>query len=131
MLGRREPQTYGTTTLAELDARLHDDARELGVEVRCMQFSAEHEIVDALHAAGDDAAGVALNAGAFTHYSYAVRDAVAAIDVPVIEVHLSNIFAREPFRAHSVIAPVCRGSICGLGGQSYRLALRALVALAR
>ncbi|MGQ9498688.1 MAG: type II 3-dehydroquinate dehydratase [Desulfotomaculales bacterium] len=131
LLGTREPDVYGTVTLDEINARLHDLARELGVEVECFQSNEEGELINILHAAARRAAGVVFNPGAFTHYSLALRDAVAAIGIPTVEVHLSNIHAREPFRRRSVIAAAAAGQISGLGIESYLLGLRAVVALAR
>jgi 3-dehydroquinate dehydratase II len=126
LLGLREPQIYGSLTLEEIDQRLLELGRKLGLEVRTWQSNHEGELIDALHEARGWASGVILNAGGYTHTSVALRDAVSAIGLPVIEVHLSNIFAREGFRHTSLIAPVCAGSISGLGVQSYLLALRAL-----
>jgi len=126
LLGTREPDTYGTQTLAELDAQVAAQALALGMEVRCVQHNSEGAIVEELHAARGRADGIVLNAGAFTHYGYALRDAIAAVGIPTIEVHLTNTLAREPFRATSVIGPVCRGTIAGFGVTSYLLALRAL-----
>lgn len=131
LLGRREPEVYGGTTLEEINTRLAALARELGVEVVCHQSNYEGQLVDWLHRAAEEAAAVVLNPGALTHYGYSLRDAVAALPVPVIEVHLSNIYAREPFRRRSVIAPVAAGQISGLGVHSYLLGLRAAVSLAR
>ena len=130
LLGEREPHIYGTLTLADIDARIQTLAQELGLEVRTMQHNSEGAIIDALHAARKDADAVLLNPGAYTHYSYAIADAIAAIPVPVIEVHLSNVHAREAFRRNSVVAPVCAGSIGGFGVDSYLLALRAAAQLA-
>jgi len=129
LLGRREPDVYGTLTLAEIDALVRDEARGLGVTVETAQFNVEGAIVEALHRALGRADGIVINPGAYTHYSYAIRDALAAIAIPAVEVHLSNVAAREPFRSHSVIAPVCVGSVAGFGAISYCLALRALAAL--
>lgn len=127
LLGVREPGVYGSLTLEEIDARLRDLAGELGVQVRCVQSNHEGALIDALHDARAWAAGVVFNPGGYTHTSVALRDAVSAIGIPVVEVHLSNVHAREEFRRHSLIAPVCAGSIAGLGWRSYALALRALV----
>ena len=126
LLGQREPGVYGSLTLAEIDRRLVALGKELDLEVRTSQSNSEGGLVDALHDARHWAAGVVFNAGGYTHTSVALRDAVAAIDLPVVEVHLSNIFAREEFRQRSLIAPVCRGSIMGFGWISYKLALQAL-----
>lgn len=126
LLGTREPQVYGALTLAEINARLHALAQELGVSIRCFQSNHEGELIEALHGARAWADGVVFNPGAFTHTSIALRDAIAAIGIPVVEVHLSNVYAREEFRHRSLIAPVCLGSIAGFGWQSYALALRAL-----
>lgn len=131
LLGTREPQVYGTFTLEEINASLEKLAAELGVEVVFFQSNHEGELVDRLHQAVGREDAVVFNPGAYTHYSLALRDAVAAVGLPVIEVHLSNIYAREEFRRHSVIAPVAAGQISGLGPLGYRLALRAAVELAQ
>jgi 3-dehydroquinate dehydratase-2 len=125
LLGTREPDVYGTLTLADLDERLTQWGRDNGWHVLTFQSNGEGDIVDRLHQARDEVAFQVINAGAYTHTSIAIRDAIAATGVPTIEVHLSNVFAREEFRHHSVIAPVCRGSISGLGWHSYWAALAA------
>ena len=127
MLGEREPGVYGSLTLAEIEQRLVHAGQELGVELRFFQSNSEGALVDALQEARRWAGGVIFNPGAFTHYSYALRDVIAAIPTPVIEVHISNIYAREEFRHKSVLSPVCKGKITGFGWRSYLLALHALV----
>ena len=132
MLGTREPGVYGKVTLAEVDRMIREHARRRGGSVECRQSNLEGQLVDWLQAAqreGFD--GVVFNPGAFTHYSIALRDAVAAIKLPVVEVHLSNVHGREEFRRHSVIAAVARGQIAGFGPQSYLLGFDALTAPAR
>jgi 3-dehydroquinate dehydratase-2 len=129
LLGTREPGVYGNLTLVEIDERIQAYAAGAGFRVTTEQHNDEGAIIDALTNASD-AVAVVLNPGAYTHYSYAIRDAVAAVGVPTIEVHLSNVDAREPFREKSVIAPVCRGSICGFGASSYLLAIEAARLLA-
>lgn len=126
LLGEREPGVYGELSLAQIETRLHNLAAELGLELRAAQSNHEGALIDALHDARTWAAGVVFNAGAYTHTSVALRDAISAIRIPVIEVHLSNTQAREEFRHTSLIAPVCRGSIAGFGWYSYALALYAL-----
>jgi 3-dehydroquinate dehydratase II len=126
LLGKREPEIYGTLTLEEIDKRLADLGILLGVSVRTYQSNVEGLLIDSLHEARDWAGGVVFNPGGYTHTSVALRDAVSALGVPVVEVHLSNIFAREDFRRSSLIAPACVGSICGFGWRSYSLALRFL-----
>jgi len=131
LLGRREPEVYGSATLADIEARLSALALELGCEVVFAQSNHEGVLIEALHAAMDDTDAVVFNPGAYTHTSYALRDAVASIGLPVVEVHLSNVAARESFRRESVIAPACVGQIAGLGVESYLLGLRAAFDLAR
>ena len=131
LLGRREPQVYGSATLPEIDRRIREHARLRGVRVECRQSNLEGQLIDWLQAAeGEGFEGVVFNPGAFTHYSIALRDAVAAIGLPVVEVHLSNIHARESWRHQSVIAGVARGQVLGFGPVSYVLGLDALVAVA-
>ncbi len=126
LLGTREPQIYGAMTLAEIDARLKAEGEQLGIEVRCLQSNHEGALIDALHDARSWASGVIINPGGYTHTSVALRDAIAAIGLPVVEVHLSNTEAREEFRHRSLIAPVCKGTIRGFGWRSYLLGLHAL-----
>jgi 3-dehydroquinate dehydratase-2 len=131
LLGTRETTVYGRTSLAEVDRLIRDHARALRIEVDCRQSNHEGQLVDWLQgAARERFFGVVFNPGAFTHYSIALRDAVAAIDLPVVEVHLSNVHGREEFRRHSVIAAVAKGQIAGFGPRSYLLGLDALVGLA-
>lgn len=125
LLGKREPEIYGSTTLADINEAITAKAKELGFTVTCFQSNHEGILVDTLQQAWDEYDFVIFNPGAFTHYSIALRDAVAAIPAPVIEVHLSNIHSREPFRSNSVIAPVAKGQICGLGWTGYLAALEA------
>ena len=126
LLGIREPGVYGTDSLENIETEMKREASKLGIELDCFQSNHEGDLIDALHNAMTTSNGVILNAGALTHYSYALRDAISAIKIPVIEVHMSNIHAREEFRHTSVIAPVCAGSIAGFGKNSYFLALKAL-----
>jgi 3-dehydroquinate dehydratase II len=126
LLGERETDLYGTQTLASLNEAIAAGAKSLGIDVRCEQHNSEGAIIDALHAARGTVDGVVINPGAYAHYSYAIADAIAAIAIPVIEVHLSNVAAREPFRRKSVTAAACRGVVSGLGATGYILALRAL-----
>ncbi|WP_246944574.1 type II 3-dehydroquinate dehydratase [Bacillus pinisoli] len=125
-LGIREPGTYGNVTLRELEQKLDLLAKENQLELICFQSNHEGEIIDQIHDADTNIDGIIINPGAFTHYSYAIRDAIASISKPVIEVHISNIHAREEFRHHSVIAPVTSGQIVGFGMLGYELALMAL-----
>jgi 3-dehydroquinate dehydratase-2 len=132
LLGTREPGVYGRVSLAQLDRTIRDFGRKRGLAVECRQSNHEGQLIDWLQgAAAEGFAGVVFNPGAFTHYSIALRDAVAGISLPVVEVHLSNVHGREEFRRHSVIAPVARGQISGFGPQSYLLGLEALAARAR
>nr|WP_275422387.1 type II 3-dehydroquinate dehydratase [Paenibacillus mucilaginosus] len=127
MLGVREPGVYGTLTLEAIEQRLAGLAAELGVEIECAQSNHEGVLIDRIHAAFGTKDGILINPGAFTHYSYALRDAVASVGLPTVEVHISNIHRREAFRHVSVIAPVAVGQIAGFGADSYELGLRALV----
>jgi 3-dehydroquinate dehydratase-2 len=128
MFGQRDPAQYGTITLSEIDTRLKALGQELGVEVECFQTNFEGAMCERIHQAHRDAVdAVLINAGAWTHYSYGIRDALAILKAPIFEVHMSNIHAREEFRHHSVIAGIARGQICGLGVDSYLLALRGAV----
>ncbi len=126
LLGQREPDVYGTLTLSEIDRALQDRAAKYGLDLRIVQSNHEGVLIDEIHAAREWAKGVLINAGAYTHTSYALRDAIAAVSVPVVEVHLSNIYARETFRRTNVLAPVCKGQISGFGLDSYLLGLEAL-----
>jgi 3-dehydroquinate dehydratase II len=125
LLGEREPNIYGSKTLADIDAQIAELARELHVDVRCVQHNSEGAIIDELHSARLNCDAVLINPGAYTHYSHAIADAIKAISIPVIEVHLSNVHSREAFRRTNVIAPVCVGSVGGFGAESYLLGLRA------
>ena len=129
LLGTREPDVYGSATLKDIDAAIRSLAGELGCEVRSSQHSGEGEIIDAVHAAAGAGHAIIINPGAYAHYSYAIRDALAAADVPKVEVHLTNIYAREEFRRTSVIAPAVHGVVAGFGAESYLLALRAVAAM--
>ena len=129
LLGQRETGVYGRLTLVEIDAAIAQHAHARGVKVECRQSNHEGVLVDAIHAAaGQGFAAIVINPGAFTHYSYALREAIASVVLPVVEVHLSNLYARESFRHRSVTAPVCRGQISGFGSQSYLLGLDAALA---
>jgi 3-dehydroquinate dehydratase II len=131
MLGRREPEVYGTLTLDEIDSRMKQIAAESDAELRIVQSNSEGSLIDAIQEAADWADGIVINPGAYTHYSHAIRDALAAVHLPVIEVHLSNIYAREGFRNHSVISPVAMGCIAGLGWRSYGCAIQSLIGILR
>lgn len=130
LLGTREPEVYGSMTLEDINNTLIELGNELGVEVQCSQSNHEGALIDALHEARTWANGVVFNPGGYTHTSVALRDAISAIGIPVIEVHLSNVYAREEFRHTSLISAVCKGKILGLGWRSYTLGLRALVEIA-
>lgn len=126
MLGKREPEIYGHDTLESINAQLSEFCKELGVEPEFYQSNCEGEIIDIIHSARDNADGIVLNAGAYTHYSIAIRDAISAAETPCIEVHMSNVHNREEFRRTSMISAVCKGVICGFGIDSYRFAIMAL-----
>ena len=126
LLGTREPDVYGNDTLADIDSQLTTLAEELKITIRIKQSNSEEVLIESLHSSREWANGVLFNPGAFTHTSVALRDAIAAIDIPVVEIHLSNIHARESFRRDSLLAPVCLGSISGFGTTSYMLGLQAL-----
>jgi 3-dehydroquinate dehydratase-2 len=128
MFGKRDAATYGTATLAEIDAKLAALAAELGAQVECFQTNFEGAMAERIHAAHTDGTqAVVINAGAWTHYSWGLRDALAILKCPIVEVHMSNIHAREEFRHHSVIASIAKGQIAGFGVDSYLLGLRAAV----
>ena len=132
MFGQRDAAQYGTATLAEIDASVQALGRELGAAVECFQTNHEGQMVERIHQAlRDQTDALVINAGAWTHYSYGLRDALAMLSAPIVEVHMSNIHAREEFRHHSVLAPVIKGQICGFGLESYRLGLRAAVSAAQ
>lgn len=128
LLGTREPEIYGTTTLADIESRLRAVARELGVDLSFAQTNHEGALIDAIQGLRGTADGVIINAGAYSHTSLAIRDALSAVAIPYVEVHLSNIFAREPERRHSALAPGATAVLCGFGAYGYELALRGLVA---
>ncbi len=129
LLGTREPALYGTTTLADIEARLRAVGAELGVDVFCAQHNGEGELIAEIQGLRGRADGALINAGAYSHSSLAMRDAFAAVGVPFVEVHLTNIHAREPERRHSMLAPGARAVICGFGADGYEWGLRGLVAL--
>ena len=132
MFGKRDPKQYGTTTLAEIDAQLVTLGRELGVAVECFQTNFEGAMAERIHQAYfDQVEGVLINAGAWTHYSYGIRDALAILKCPIVEVHMPNIHAREAFRHHSVIAEIAKGQIAGFGVDSYLQGLRLAVNLVK
>jgi 3-dehydroquinate dehydratase-2 len=128
LLGTREPEIYGTTTLADIEAMCAARAESHGLAAQCFQSNDEGELVSIIQAARTDAAGLIINAGAYSHTSVAILDALQAVTAPIMEVHLSNIFAREEFRHHSYISGIAAGVICGLGAQGYEMAINALAA---
>jgi 3-dehydroquinate dehydratase-2 len=129
LLGTREPAIYGTTTLADIQHRLTAVGRELSVDVDFAQHNGEGDLIDAIHRMRGTTAGALVNAGAYSHTSLAIRDAFAAVSVPFVEIHLTNVFAREPERRTSMLAPGAKGVLCGFGAYGYELALRGLVSL--
>ena len=132
LLGRREPEVYGRVTLADLETACMESGRELGVDVVCRQSNHEGQLIDWLHGAAEEGAtGIVLNPGGYTHTSVALRDAIAGIDVPVVEVHLSNVYARERFRRRSLTAGAALGTIAGFGDDGYRLAIQQLAGRSR
>lgn len=130
LLGTREPEIYGFETLSDIEAMCEDEARNLGIVIEFRQSNSEGELIDWIHEAKTKANGIIINAGAYTHTSIAIMDALLAVKLPVIEVHFSNLFKRENFRHHSYISSVANGLICGLGGIGYSLALRAIEQIA-
>ncbi|MFK7835748.1 MAG: type II 3-dehydroquinate dehydratase [Sulfitobacter sp.] len=126
LLGTRQPEVYGTTTLADVEQICADAGQRLGLGITCVQSNHEGMLIDQIHAAKGSCDGIVLNAGAYTHTSIALMDAIASVELPLVEVHLSNIHAREAFRHKSYIAPVAIGQICGFGAKGYVLALEAL-----
>lgn len=127
LLGAREPEVYGSMSLDDINAKLLELGKELGADIKCVQSNHEGALIDALHDARSWASGVVFNPGGYTHTSIALRDAISAIQIPVVEVHLSNVYAREEFRHVSMISAVCQGKITGFGWRSYLLGLRVLV----
>ena len=127
LLGLREPEVYGSVTLDQINALLKKESEKLQVEISCLQSNHEGVLIDAIHQARDKHQGIIINAGAYTHTSVAIRDALAGVKIPTVEVHLSNIYQREAFRHHSYIAPIAIGQISGFGANSYILGLQALV----
>ncbi len=127
MLGFREPEKYGSMTLKDLEKELYALSFEYGIDIETFQSNFEGEIVQKIHEAGEKFDGIVINAGAYTHTSIAIRDAISSVDIPAVEVHMTNIYKREEFRHHSYIAPVCIGQISGFGVNSYKLGLKAVV----
>ena len=126
MLGTREPEKYGSITLNDLEKELYAYSFELGIDIDTFQSNHEGEIVEKIHSAIGKFDGIVINAGAYTHTSVAIRDAIASVNIPTVEVHMTNIFSREDFRHHSYLAPVCKGQISGFGINSYKLGITAL-----
>ena len=131
LLGTREPSKYGTATLGDINETIKEAGEKDGITVNIFQSNHEGEIIDWIHGAVDKYSGIIINPGAFTHYSYAIRDAIAAVGLPVIEVHLTNIYSREKFRHHSVIAPAAMGQISGLGVHGYLAAFHSIIHIIR
>jgi 3-dehydroquinate dehydratase-2 len=129
LLGTREPAVYGTTTLADIERRVREVASEIGVDVSFAQHNGEGKLIDAIHELRGSASGAIVNAGAYSHSSLAIRDALDAVQVPFVELHLTNVYAREPERRHSMLAPSARAVLCGFGAIGYELALRGLASL--
>lgn len=129
MLGIREPEKYGNMTLKDLEKELYSYSFELGIDIETFQSNFEGEIVEKIHSAKENFDGIIINAGAYTHTSIAIRDAISSINIPTVEVHMTNIYSREEFRHHSYIAPVCAGQISGFGINSYKLALEAICSI--
>ncbi|MGD1939604.1 MAG: type II 3-dehydroquinate dehydratase [Cyanophyceae cyanobacterium] len=127
LLGTREPEVYGALTLEDINQGIEDEAKKIGIDIECCQSNHEGVLIDLIHDARERFIGIVMNPGAYTHTSVAIRDAIAAVDIPLVEVHLSNIHKREAFRHHSYIAPVAIGQISGFGAHSYTLGLWALV----
>jgi 3-dehydroquinate dehydratase-2 len=127
LLGVREPERYGRTSLADIERRLNEVAVELGVQLECSQYNGEGQLIDAVHAMRGRVDGAVVNAGAYSHSSLALRDALVGVSVPFVEVHVTNVYAREPERRHSMLAPAAIGGVVGLGVHGYELALRGLV----
>ncbi len=127
LLGTREPEVYGSTTLADINKKMLELGIELGVEIKCIQSNVEGALIDALQDSRTWASGVVFNPGGYTHTSVALRDTISAIKIPVIETHLSNVYAREEFRHVSMISAVCKGKVVGFGWRSYELGLRGLI----
>ncbi|ADZ70470.1 type II 3-dehydroquinate dehydratase [Polymorphum gilvum] len=130
-LGTREPETYGRTTLADIEAQCRATGQRLGFDIVFRQSNAEGTLVDWIQEAGDEAQGLVINPAAYTHTSVAIHDAIRTAAIPTVEVHLSNVFSREPFRHHSYVSPVAAGVICGFGAKGYDLALEALAGMVR